>query len=191
MSAHGHDSELLAVTETEPRAEGTSAANGWGPRRSKQVSWHDAVAAARLGMQLSGREFLQGIIDGRLPPPPMAELFNAQLVSVADGEAVFRCTADESAYNPIGMVHGGWLCMLMDSAAGCAVHTTLPAGAGYSSIELKVSFLKAIRADTGTIEVTGRALRVGGRVAFAEAHARDREGELVGHATSSIAVLRS
>jgi uncharacterized protein (TIGR00369 family) len=141
-------------------------------------------------MQLPGRDFLQGIIDGRFAPPPIAELFGARLASVGDGEATFRATPDESAYNPIGMVHGGWLCMLMDSAAGCAVHTLLPAGAGYSSIEIKVSFLEAVHADAGAIEVRGKALRVGGRVAFAEARATNAAGELVGHATSSIALLR-
>jgi uncharacterized protein (TIGR00369 family) len=190
MSDLGHPDKPILHTERELSAADVSSANGWGARRSKQVTWHDPMAAARQGVQLSGREFLQGIIDGRFPPPPIAELFEAQLVSIGDGEAVFRCTPDESAYNPIGMVHGGWLCTLMDSAAGCAVHTRLPAGVGYSSIEIKVSFLKAIQADRGPIELGGRALRVGRNVAFAEAHATNAAGDLVGHATSSVAVLR-
>jgi uncharacterized protein (TIGR00369 family) len=141
-------------------------------------------------IELPGREFLQAIIDGRLPPPPMATLIGAELVSVGDGEAIFRCVPDESTYNPIGMVHGGLLCTLLDSAAGCAVHTRLPAGTGYGSIEIKVSFLEPLHAGVGEIEVHGQALRVGGRVAFAEAHARDAGGRLVGHATTSIAVVR-
>jgi len=111
-------------------------------------------------------------------------------VSVADGEAVFRCAPDESTYNPIGMVHGGLLCTVLDSAAGCAVHTLLPAGAGYGTIEIKVSFLEPLHADAGEIEIHGHALRVGRRVAFAEAHARDTRGRLVGHATTSIAVTQ-
>jgi uncharacterized protein (TIGR00369 family) len=140
-------------------------------------------------LQRSGREFLQGIIDGRLPPPPIAELLGMRLVSVGDGEALFACEPDEAVYNPIGMVHGGWLCTLLDSAAGCAVHSSLPAGAGYSSIEIKISFLKALRADAGVIEVAGRVLRIGRRVAFAEAHARNSGGDVVGHATTSVAIL--
>jgi uncharacterized protein (TIGR00369 family) len=88
------------------------------------------------------------------------------------------------------MVHGGLLCTLLDSAAGCAVHTRLEAGVGYASIEIKVSFLKPVRGDSGTLDVVGRALRVGRQIAFAEARAHDGNGELVGHATSSIAVLR-
>ncbi len=101
----------------------------------------------------------------------------------------FAWTPDESAYNPIGMIHGGLLCTLLDFAAGAAVHTQLPAGVSFSSIEIKVSYLKTLRANSGDIDVHGRALQIGRRVAFAEAHARNPAGELVGHATSSIAVI--
>ncbi len=158
--------------------------------RTKAVTWHQVEVLGRAAAALPGREFLQEICDGRLPPPPMAALVGSELVSVGDGEVLFRCTPDESTYNPLGMVHGGLLCTLLDSAAGCAVHTLLPAGAGYASIEIKVSFLRALRADAGSIEVHGHSLRVGQRVAFAEAHARDSAGELVGHATTSFAISR-
>src|SRR5687767_6450926 len=118
--------------------------NRWGAPRSKAVTWHDPAIPAAAAAELPGREFLQAIVDGRLPPPPIANLVGARLVSVGDGEALFRCTPDESTFNPIGMVHGGLLCTLLDSAAGCAVHTLLQAGVGYSSIEIKVSFLEAL-----------------------------------------------
>jgi uncharacterized protein (TIGR00369 family) len=163
---------------------------GWGATRSKTVSWQDPVGLAAAGATLPGREFLQAILDGRLPAPPMAALIGAELISVGEGEAVFRCTPDESTYNPLGIVHGGLLCTLLDTAAGCAVHTLLPAGAGFASIEIKVSFLKPLLAYAGEIEVHGRALKVGRRVAFAEAHARDQSGDLVGHATTSMAINR-
>lgn len=88
------------------------------------------------------------------------------------------------------MVHGGWLCTLLGSAAGCAVHTRLAPGVGYSSIESKVSFLRPVHAGLGAIDIAGRAMKVGRRVAFAEAHARTAAGELVGHATTSIAIIR-
>ena len=162
---------------------------GWGEQRSKQVTWHDPVATARVGAGLSGLDFLRGILEGRFPPPPIAQLLGMELVSVDDGRAVFSCTPDESVYNPIGMVHGGFLCTLLDSAAGCAVHTRLPAWVGYSSIEIKVSFLKAVKVDGGPVEVQGQVLRLGRRVAFAEARAINARGELVGHATTSIAVV--
>jgi uncharacterized protein (TIGR00369 family) len=158
--------------------------------RSRLVTWHDPAALTAAAEDLSGREFLQALLEGRLPAPPMAELIGARLAFVGDGEVRFAWTPDESTYNPIGMVHGGLLCTLLDFAAGAAVHTQLPAGVGFSSIEIKVSYLKALRADSGEIDVHGRALQIGRRVAFAEAHARNTAGELVGHATTSIAVIR-
>jgi uncharacterized protein (TIGR00369 family) len=176
------------VASAADATENRHAHSEWGALRRKVTTWVDPQVLASQGATLSGRELLQSIIDGRLPPPPMAQLMGLRLVSIGEGEALFRCTPDESAYNPIGMVHGGLLCTLLDSAAGCAVHTLLPAGAGYASVEIKVSFLGAIRTGTGEIEAHGRALKVGRRIAFAEAHARDSEGRLVGHATTSIAV---
>ena len=164
--------------------------DGWGAPRSKTVSWYDPAISASAGASIPGREHLQAIIDGKLPVPPFAALVGARLDSVAEGEAVFRCTPDESTYNPAGIVHGGLLCMLLDSACGCAVQSLLPAGVAISSIEIKVSFLSPLRSDSGELEITGKALRVGRQVAFAEADARSGEGKLVGHATSSIALLR-
>jgi uncharacterized protein (TIGR00369 family) len=177
------------VQQSQLSEEVPALAADWGPRRTKEVGWYDPLMTAAHGLQLSGREFLQGIVDGRLPPPPIAELLGATLVSVGEGESHFACTPDESVYNPIGVVHGGWLCMLLDSAAGCSVHTLLPAGVGYSSIEIKTSFLEPVRSGEGAIDVKGKVLRAGRRVAFAEAHAYAADGDLVGHATSSVAVL--
>jgi uncharacterized protein (TIGR00369 family) len=168
-----------------------NAGNGWGELRSKTVSWYDPAISASAGVSTPGREHLQAIIDGKLPVPPFAALVGARLHSVGEGKAVFRCTPDESTYNPGGMVHGGLLCMLLDSACGCSVQSLLPRGVVISSIEIKVSFLSPLRSDSGELEITGKALRVGRQVAFAEAHARNGDGKLVGHATSSIALLRS
>jgi uncharacterized protein (TIGR00369 family) len=175
---------MSAIELSEPVVRGPGSA------RSRTVSWHDPAALRAAGATLPGREFLQAILDGQLPPPPMAALIGSELVSVGEGEAVFRCTPDESTYNSLGIVHGGLLCTLLDTAAGCAVQTLLPAGAGYASIEIKVSFLRSLRANAGEIEARGQALKVGRRVAFAEAHARDQSGELVGHATTSLAINR-
>lgn len=163
----------------------------WGAPRERRVTWYDPATLSAAAATLSGFELLTAISDGRLPPPPIATLFGAELVSVGEGAVLFRCTPNESTYNPMGIVHGGFLCTLLDTASGCAVHTLLPAGTGFGSIEIKVSFLKPLTADSGVIEIRGQALRVGTRVAFAEAHARDGNNELVGHATTSIAVTRS
>ena len=165
-------------------------ANDWGAARTKTITWYDPAIALAAAPKMAGREFLQAILDGELPRPPFAALTGAELVSVDNGVAVFRCAPDESTYNPLGLVHGGTVCTLLDSAAGCAVQTQLPAGVGITSIEIKVSFLSAVRADSGTLEIEGHALRVGRQVAFAEAHARAAGGKLVGHATTSMALAR-
>jgi uncharacterized protein (TIGR00369 family) len=166
----------------------SDASAAWGPPRHKTVTWYDVTKTRESIAGMSGLEYLQGIVDGGFPPPPIACVVGSRLVSVKEGESVFRCAPDESFLNPLGLVHGGLLCTLMDSAMGVAVQTTMPAGTGYASIELKVSFLRPLPHDgTSEIEVTGRVLRVGRRVAFAEAHALDGQGRLVGHATSSLA----
>ena len=126
----------------------------WGVPRTKMVTWHDPAIAGAAAATMTGREFLQAMIDGRVPPPPFAELIGAELISVGDGVAVFRCAPDESTFNPLGLVHGGVVCTLLDSAAGCAVHSQLPAGVGFSSIEIKVSFLAP--ANGVTLEIEGR-----------------------------------
>jgi uncharacterized protein (TIGR00369 family) len=159
----------------------------WGQPRTREVTWYDPQAIRPQLTGLSGREYLQGMIDGRIPPPPIVEMASSRLVSVGDGEAVFRCRPDESWLNPLGLVHGGLLCTLLDSAMGVAVQSTQPVGRGYATIELKVSFLEPVAFDGSELEAQGRVLRVGRRIAFAEAHAHDAQGTLVGHATSSLA----
>jgi uncharacterized protein (TIGR00369 family) len=162
----------------------------WGPPQTKTVTWFSPSEQRRAAAGLSGLEYLQGMIDGRFPPPPVASATGSRLVWVGDGEALFRCAPDGSWLNPLGLVHGGLLCTLMDSAMGVAVQTKTPVSTGYASIELKVSFLRPLPWDgRSEIEARGRALRVGRRVAFAEAHAFDGEGRLVGHATSSLAAV--
>jgi uncharacterized protein (TIGR00369 family) len=168
----------------------SATSNGWGPARTKTVTWYDPAIGLASAAKLPGRQFLQAIIDGHVPRPAFAALTGAQLVAVDDGVAVFRFEPDESTLNPLGVVHGGMICTLLDSAAGCAVHSQLPAGVGMSSIEIKVSFLSPVLAGGEPLEVTGQALRVGRQVAFAEAHARTGEGKLVGHATTSLALMR-
>jgi uncharacterized protein (TIGR00369 family) len=160
----------------------------WGEPRTRTVTWFDPFRARELRRGATGQEFLDGMIDGRFPPPPINGVIGQELVSAGDGEAVFRCTPDESFYNPIGLIHGGLLCTLMDSAMGVAVQTRLPPDHGAASIELKVSFLRPVPADGSVLEVRGKALRVGGRVAFSEAYAYRADGEIVGHATSSLLV---
>ena len=106
----------------------------------------------------------------------------------ADGRG-FSCTVDESVYNPIGAVHGGLVCTLLDSVAGCAVHTTLPAGVGYTSIELKVTYLRAVTRASGPLTAVGTVVKPGRRVSFAEGQVFDAAGKLVATASSSLLVF--
>jgi uncharacterized protein (TIGR00369 family) len=162
----------------------------WDHPRRRELTWYDPVALGAAGRAMTGLEFLTAIRDGALPPPPIASLIGSRLGSVTEGEVEFLWTPHESTYNPLGVVHGGLMCTLLDSAAGCAVQSMLPAAKGYYTVEIKVSFIKALRADRGQVSAVGRALRVGRRIAFAEAHARDGSGELVAHATTSLAAAQ-
>lgn len=165
------------------------SAHDWGEPRTKTVTWWWPDGLREQLSGLPGIEYLQGMIDGRFPPPPFASSFGVELAAVAPGEAVFRCSPDESLLNPVGLVHGGVLCTLLDSAMGVAVQTQVDAGVGYATIELKVSFLRPLPIDGQEMEVRGRVLKLGRKVAFAEAHAYDGSGRLLGHATSSLARL--
>ncbi len=138
---------------------------------------------------MSGLEFLQGMRDGLLPPPPIAGLIGMRLVEVDVGKVVFESEPDESVYNPIGLVHGGLVCTLADSVTGCAVHSTLEAGYGYTSIDINVSYLRAVTANSGTLRATGLITRPGRRVAFARAEIVDGFGKVVATATSSCLVM--
>ena len=137
--------------------------------------------------RLSGLEVLRKMIaDGR--GPPIAATLQFTLAEVEHGRAVFKGTPGPHAYNPIGVVHGGYAATLLDSACGCAVHSTLAANQGYTTLELKVAYHRAITNDTGPVEAEGRVVTVGRRVAFAEAWLKDGNGRLLGSATSTLLV---
>jgi uncharacterized protein (TIGR00369 family) len=171
----------LTTTETTPEA--------WGDPRSRTVTWHDPMLTAAGAQQRSGLETLQAISDGILPPPPIAMLMQMDITGLEEGRVEFTCAVDESVYNPIGVVHGGLVCTLLDTVAGCAVHTTLPAGVGYTSIELKVSYLRAVHATSGPLTAIGRVVKPGRRVAFAEGEVLDAAGRTVATASSSLLVF--
>ena len=162
---------------------------GWGEARSRMATWYDPAATVALGGGLSGLEFMRALADGRIPPPPIAQLLGMWPTKVDVGLAVFECRPDESVYNPIGLVHGGLLCTLADSAAGCAVHTTLPAGTGYSSIGISVNFLRPVTLGSGTLVATGRVVKPGRRVATATVEILDGAGRLVATASSSCLIM--
>ena len=127
--------------------------------------------------------------SGELPPPPIAETLGFRLVEASHGHAVFECEPAEFHYNPIGIVHAGLAMTLMDSAMGLAFVTTIETGAGWTTLELKANFTRALTTDTGVVRCIGSVVHPGRRVATTEARIEDRKGRLCAHGTSTILVL--
>jgi uncharacterized protein (TIGR00369 family) len=157
--------------------------------REKTVTWEDPMATAAAGATLPGLAFLREMAAGRIPAPPIARLMGFGLGEVAEGAVTFVGVPDESAYNPIGLVHGGYVCTMLDSALGCAVHSTLAAGVGYTSIEIKVNYLRPVHAGAGEVRCHGRVTKPGRRVAFAEGEVVDAAGKVLATAQSSLLIM--
>ena len=157
--------------------------------RSLAVSWSDPRTLAEAARSMPGIEFLRAIRDGRLPPPPIAQLMGFSLVEVEPGYAVFECVPGEQHYNPIGAVHGGLAMTLLDSAMACSVQTRMPDKAGYTTLEAKTNLVRPISATTGKLRAIGKVLHVGGRIATAEGRLEDAAGKLYAHATTTCIVL--
>ena len=162
--------------------------DSWGEPRSKTVTWYDPMATAAAGAELSGLEFLTAVAEKRLPPAPISGLMEFGLATVGDGEVTFTCLPDESAYNPIGVVHGGLVCTILDSVTACAVHSTLDRGVGYTSLDISVSYLRPVRADSGLLTAHGWVTRRGRRAAFSEGDVRTPDGKVVATAKSTCLV---
>jgi uncharacterized protein (TIGR00369 family) len=138
----------------------------------------------------SGLDFLQAIIDGRLPPPPMAVTLGFTLAQVTPGEAVFTCTPGPAHENPLGVVHGGLAATLLDSATGCAVHSTLPVGVGYTTVTLSVDLLRPLTETTGPVRCVGRLVHRGSRLGVAEGEVvAERDGRVYARGRSVCLIL--
>ena len=160
------------------------------PQRKRTVSWNDPMVGAAAARNMSGMDYLRAIETGEIPPPPIAKLLDFRLKRVDSGHAVFELEPAEYHYNPIGMVHGGVASTVLDSAMGCAVHSTLPAGTGYSTVELKVNFIRPLNAQTGTLRCEASVIHTGGRIATAEGKLADKVGKLYAHGTTTCIIFR-
>ncbi|MHA4949733.1 PaaI family thioesterase [Micromonospora sp. SD19] len=159
------------------------------PARSRTFTWADpSVNAAQVG-QRSGLDMLRAMIAGELAAPPVMHLLDMSRMEADEGRVVVELTPQEFHYNPLGSVHGGVLSTLLDTAAACAVHTTLPAGVGYTSLDLNVKFLRPVTVASGTLRCEGTVLQRGRRTALAEARITDAAGRLTAHATSTCLIL--
>ena len=153
-------------------------------------------AATRFGVAtreeiagLTGLEMLRAIIAGDRPAPPIAATMGFRLIEVGPGEAVFEGLPGPHLLNPLGGVHGGVALTLIDSAAGCAVHTELGPGIGYTTVETKVNFTRPIAADGGAVRCEGRVVTRGRQIATAEARLLSGEGKILAHGTSTLIIL--
>jgi len=147
------------------------------------------VAPLETLKSMSGLEFLRSIADGRLPAPPIAAMLGFHLAQVSEGYARFEMTPEFRHYNPIGAVHGGVAATLLDSCMGCAVHTHLPAGTGYTTLEIKINFVRALTYQTGLVRAEARTLHVGRRAGTAEGKLFDAKGTLYAHGTTTCMIF--
>ncbi|MFE7932544.1 PaaI family thioesterase [Streptomyces sp. NPDC057456] len=157
--------------------------------RTRTYQWEDPAILADAAGRMAGLDFLRELQAGRLPGPPVSYALDFSLDEVEPGRAVFSLTPGEEHYNPIGSVHGGIFATLLDSAAGCAVQSTLPQGMAYTSLDLTVKFLRRITADTGTVRAIGTVVNGGRQTALAQAQLFDAKDRLLAHATSSCLIF--
>lgn len=157
---------------------------------TRTYTWHDPRAFAG-SFQLSGKEIFEAMTRGELPPPPIASLIGVDQMEFDDATASFSLVPHEMHYNPLGTVHGGVIATLLDSACGCAVQLTLPAGEAYTTLDLTTKYLRPVTVATGRITATATVLSRGSRTALAEGRLTDERGRLLAYATSSCIVLQA
>ncbi|AOY93348.1 thioesterase [Cupriavidus sp. USMAA2-4] len=161
------------------------------------AQWHEAERRARAGIgspgvasrqdlrARSGLQFFEDMLAGRLPGPPIGELMDFVPVEFEVGRFVFQGTPGARHYNPIGTVHGGYAATLLDSCVGCAIHTQLPAGKGYTTLELKVNYVRPLTAETGPIRAEGKVVSLTNQIGIAEGRIVDVRGKLYAYATTT------
>ena len=161
-------------------------------KRSRTITWADPLLIPKATAGKSGLEALRDAFEGRLPPPPIAETMGFTGVHVEEGKAIFEGEPAEYLYNPIGVVHGGFAMALLDSAMGCAVHSTIKVGERYTTLEVKTNFVRPITLETGRVRCEGTVIHRGGTIATAEGKliAID-SGKLLAHGTTTCLIARA
>ena len=159
--------------------------------RVRTVTWEDPATIAAAARGKTGLEFLREVVAGRVPAPPMGQLMNIRLTVANRGEIVFEGTPEEYHYNPMGIVHGGMAATILDSALGCCVYSCLELGDVWTTLDIKVSYLKAMTVETGLVRATATIVHVGRTVALAEARLVDANDVIYAHATSTCLIKRA
>jgi uncharacterized protein (TIGR00369 family) len=158
--------------------------------KSRTITWHDPLASAAIGAEMAGLDYVRAIQSGEVPPPPIAVVMNFSIDQLEEGRAIFIGEPGEEHYNPIGVVHGGYASTILDSALGCSVHTTCPAGVGYTSQTLEVKYLRPITRDTGRVRAEAVVVHRGRKNAVAEAKLTAADnGKLLATGTSTCLIL--
>ncbi len=158
--------------------------------RTRQYAWQDPLPSAAAGMTLSGIDYLRAMIAGQLAPPPIAATLDYTLDEVSEGKAIFSCEPKEFHYNPIGVVHGGLAATLLDSAMACSIHTLLPTGVGYTTIELHLNYVRPLTSTTGRVQAIGEVIHSGRSIATAQGRLVDASGKLYAHGSTTCLIMR-
>lgn len=140
-------------------------------------------------VSMSGKAFFEGMFSGELPSPPIGETLDFIPIRIEDGSAIFQGRPNLQHYNPLGSVHGGWFCTILDSAVACAIHSMLPAGKGYTTLEIKVNMIRALTKATPLVRAEAKVIHVGRQTATAEGRIVGPDGKLYGHATTTCLVF--
>lgn len=159
-------------------------------RRERSFGWHDPVVTFESAADLSGLDYMRAIVEGRIAPPPVRALVGHRAIEVEAGRIVFEAEPAEFHYNPVGTVQGGVAGVLLDSAMGSAVHTLVPPGGRFATLEFKVNLVRAMTRDTGTVRIEGHVVHPGGRIATAEGRITDSEGRICAHGVTTCLVER-
>lgn len=139
---------------------------------------------------MSGLDYMRKMMNGELPPSGMVQLLGLKLVEVSEGRAVFTVQPDETHYNGLGIAHGGLAATLLDSALGCAINATMPAGKIFTTLEMKINYVRPITRERGELRCEANMIHAGGRVATAEGRIVDREGKIYAHGTATCMLFR-
>jgi uncharacterized protein (TIGR00369 family) len=185
----------VSIAQQRRARKAADAAQGFAQRspettNTRTIAWQDPIPTAAVGAQMAGLDYVRAIQAGELPPPPIAVVMNYSIAELEEGRAVFEGEPDEEHYNPIGVVHGGYASTILDSALGCAVHTTLPAGVAYTSQTLEVKYLRPITRDTGVVRCEAEVVHRGRKTATSEAKLVAKEsGKLLATGTSTCLII--
>lgn len=158
-------------------------------KRERTYQWEDPMKGAQEGLKMRGLDYLESMKAGQLPRPPLMETLDFEIGEIKEGEVTFSFMPQEFHYNPIGTVHGGVISTILDSVMGCALHSLLPQGVGYTTVELKVNFIRSVTIRSGRMSATGRVIHQGKRAALTETRLVDERGTLYAHATSTCLLI--